>query len=313
MNAFMDGFVAGKVLYAQPLPIAPDRGHATCLWNVAVGTDDQIEMLAKGLKYAHDNEEVRRVSLDDEWNSTLPKKEGGRIELVFSSKLPNNVESFLNLICTHNVMVESLRVEYALTPEELLPLVRNLPTLGILAKLILSISREFLVSAKVSLVLYYLHSCPLLAELTLCNPRHILEMPSTLVSSLEPLLSLSSSAAEALSRSLQSQYCSLVTLTLNDCRLQSNAFDQLAIGIGRNISLRTVAFLSCQLGSADFEVLADTLKDNKTLKEVVIEQGGMIGKEAIQALEQWNQNISFTVPLEIFATRFEQIDDSEFC
>ena len=128
-----------------------------------------------------------------------------------------------------------------------------------------------------------LQSCPLLKELSLSGPGFQgLEMPSAFFSSLEPLLvnklkvislesiALNSSAAEELSRSLQSQYCSLVTLILRRCRLLSNASKLLAIGINRNTSLHRIAFLFCQLNSADFEVLADALRDNKTLEQVVL-------------------------------------------
>ena len=133
-------------------------------------------------------------------------------------------------------------------------------------------------------------------------------MPSTLFSSLETLLinklkiitlvsiALNSSAAEALSRSVQSQYCSLVTLTLLDCRFLSDASKQLAIGVGRNTSLCRIVFSSCQLGLADFRVLSDALRDNKMLKEVCVVQLStfmMFDKAAIQVLEQCNQSISF--------------------
>ena len=126
-------------------------------------------------------------------------------------------------------------------------------------------------------------------------------------------MALSSSAAEALSFSLQSQYCSLVTLTLLDCRLLSNASKQLAIGIGRNTSLHKIDFCSCQLASADFKVLADALRDNKTLKEVNVNQQTnrdmIINHTEIQALAQCNQCITFDVRLYyIFVTFSESID-----
>ena len=71
MKSSLDWFVMGYSIA---------HSHATCLWNVEVRTDHQIEMLAKGLKYTLDNEEKgRRVSLAEGQNSTPPKKEGGRI------------------------------------------------------------------------------------------------------------------------------------------------------------------------------------------------------------------------------------------
>ena len=230
-------------------------------------------------------------------------------ELAFSGKLPNNMEPFFNGISTHYPMLEDLSLYYALTPEELLPLVENLPKLGKLAKLILYFGREFLKAAKSLLVLDYLRSCPLLTELTLRTPMfHVLEMPSNLFSSLEPLLvgklkvlalesiALNTSAAKALHYSLQSQHCSLVTLTLEECRFISNASMQLAIGIGRNTSLHRTVFRGCQLGSEDFTVLTDTLRDNKTLKEVKVWQSSramVINKPTVQELKQCNQNITF--------------------
>ena len=78
-------------------------------------------------------------------------------QLTFKGKLPNNMESFFDGISTR--MLEDIHLVDALTPEELLPVVRNLPTLGKLAKLMLPVSREFVVSAKSSSVLDYLQSC----------------------------------------------------------------------------------------------------------------------------------------------------------
>ena len=138
----------------------------------------------------------------------------------------------------------------------------------------------------------------------------VLEMPLFLFSSLEPLLvrklkvltlksiAWNSSTAEALSHSLQSQHCSLLALTLDNCRFRSNAATQLTIGIVKNTSLHRVALCDCQLDSADFKVLADALRGSKTLKEVEIEQPGTavkIDKAAIQALKKCNQNITFQV------------------
>ena len=142
--------------------------------------------------------------------------------------------------------------------------------------------------------------------------RKSLEVPSALFNYLEPLLvnklecitlksiALDSSSAEALSHSLQSQYCSLVTLKLSYCHLLSNASKKLALGIGRNVSLHRIYFHDCQLDSADFRVLAYIVKDNKTPKEVRIWQfrvAAMIGKVEIQALKQSNQNITFVLKL----------------
>ena len=133
-------------------------------------------------------------------------------------------------------------------------------------------------------------------------------MPSVFFRFLEPLLvgklkvlalqniALNSSAAKALSRSLQPQHCSLVTLTLRNCCFLSNASKQLAFGIGRNTSLHRIAFNYCQLGSADFKLLADALRDNQTLEEVEIQQPSeamMTDKAAIQALKEGNQKITF--------------------
>ena len=73
---------------------------------------------------------------------------------------------------------------------------------------------------------------------------------------------------------------------------------QLTIGIGLNISLHRIAFCLCQLGSADFKVLTDALRDHKTLKEVKISESTMmVYKVEIQALIQCNQSISFDVRL----------------
>ena len=73
---------------------------------------------------------------------------------------------------------------------------------------------------------------------------------------------------------------------------------ELTIGIGRNTSLHGIVFFICQLSSADFKILADALRDNKTLKEVEVSQSTIavkIDEAAIQALKECNQNITFTV------------------
>ena len=180
-------------------------------------------------------------------------------------------------------MLEHLDVRCDLRPNELLSLVSNLPKLGNLAKLKLVLNAKLLEDDKSLSVLDCLQSCPLLKNVSLeASGFSTLEVPSGLFSALKPLLVnkleaitldslvLNSSTAEALSRALQSQYCSLVTLTLHRCHLLSNASKQLAIGIGRNTSLHRVVFHRCQWDKEDFKVLADTLRDNKTLKEVEI-------------------------------------------
>ena len=225
-------------------------------------------------------------------------------------KLPNNMEPLFNGISTLNPVLEDLDVHCALRPSELLPLVSNVQKLGNLAKLALSFGKEFLDDTKSLSVLDYLRSCPLLAEVTLrVFSYESLKMPSALFSSLEPLLVnklkaitlesivLNSSAAEALSHSLQSPHCSLVTLTLHICLFVSDAFKQLAIGIGRNTSLHSIRFSNCQLGSTDVKILADVLRDNKTLKEADIKQSSkaVIDEAEIQALKLCNQNIAFKV------------------
>ena len=80
------------------------------------------------------------------------------------------------------------------------------------------------------------------------------------------------------------------------------AVDQLAVGIGRNTSLHRVAFHGCLLGSADFKVLTDALRDNKTLKEVVIsnQRTGSVN----QALKQCNPNIAFELDLKFLQLSF---------
>ena len=121
-------------------------------------------------------------------------------KLTFSRNPPYNVESLFNRISIHNPMLEELDVGFHLKPNQLLPVVSTLPKLENLAKLKLSLNSELVEEAE--------------------------SMSSVLFSSLEPLLvnklkcitlrnsALNSSSAEALSRSLQSQYCSLVTLKL---------------------------------------------------------------------------------------------------
>ena len=242
MKSSLDWFVVG-------FSIA--NSHATCLWSVEVEGVHAIEMLAKGLNYTLDNgEKERRVSLAKGQYPTPSKKERGRIvslsvdfpgeimptlipftqhltELTFKCKLPCNKESFFNGISSHNTMLEDLRLSCPLTPDELLPLVSNLPKLGKLARLSLPFGREFLADAKIKSlsVLEYLQSCPVLTELTLSTPTsQTLEMPSALLRSLQPLLvgklkllivesfAFNSSAAKALSHPLQSQHCSLVAL-----------------------------------------------------------------------------------------------------
>ena len=152
-----------------------------------------------------------------------------------------------------------------------------------------------------------LKSCPLLTELTLRDLGvQVFEVPSVFFSSLQPLLigklkvltleliALNSSAAEALSHSLQSQHCSLVTLTLDHCRFLSNASTQLIFGLSRNTSLHRISFWACRLGLADVKVLTDALGDNEILKEVEIRQSFVkIDKVATQALKECNPNITF--------------------
>ena len=325
----LDWFVAGYSIA---------HSSAVCLWNVRVGTLHQTEMLAKGLKYTLESQDERRISLAEGQNSTPPKKAGGRIEcldivnpsdimytfipytqhltqLTFCGNLPNNLESLFNWISIHNPMLEDLDldVQCYLARNELLPLVSNLAKLGNLVQLELALNEKLLDNAKSLSAFDCLQSCPLLKEVFLSAWNcQALEIPSSLFSCLKPLLvnkledvtlesiALNSSAAEALSHSLQSQYCSLVTLRLHHCRLLNNASEQLVIGIGRNTSLHSIAFFACQLCLADFKILADALRNNKTLKEVeIVELNGamMIDNAAIQALKHCNQNIAFELDL----------------
>ena len=58
------------------------RSHASCLWDVVVYADHEIEMLDKGLKYTLDKEEKeRRSSLAVGQNSAPPKKEAREVGL----------------------------------------------------------------------------------------------------------------------------------------------------------------------------------------------------------------------------------------
>ena len=277
------------------------RSHATCLWNVRVETNHQIEMLAKGTKYTLDTEnEVERRA---------PRKERGRImtldivnpsdiimhnlspytqhltELTFRGQLPEHTELLFERFFTRHPMLKSLNVSCPLTPTELLALVKKLPKFENLAQLELRFGSMFFENTKNLLILALLQSCPLLTELTLNIMSSILpyspngrEMGSALVSYKQPLLvkdlkvielqwiDLNSSAAEALSCPLQSQHCSLVTLKLQNCFFLSEAFKLLAIG--KNTSLRNVICDECLLDSADFKILAHPLRENKTLQEV---------------------------------------------
>ena len=106
---------------------------------------------------------------------------------------------------------------------------------------------------------------------------------------------INSPAAEALSRSLQSQHCSLVTLELNECYFLGDAFKQLAISIGKNTSLHHIRFSQCSLDSADVEVFTDAIRENRMLKMVVVDQvpGPHVDEVASQALEQCNP-VSYT-------------------
>ena len=270
-------------------------------------------------------------------NSTPPKKTGGRImrleitnpsdimhtlipytqhltQLTFCGMLPNNMKSMFDGISIHNPMLEDLNVKGCyLTPDELSALVSYLPKLGNLEKLTFSFNEMFLNDAmSLSVSLDCPQTCPQLKNLVLIGGViTALKVPSVLFSSLQPLLvnklkgitldsiALNSSAAEVVSCSLQSQHCSLVSLTLFGCHLLSNASKQLANGIGRNTSLRRVVFQYCHLGSADFKVLADALKDNKTLKQVYIKRFSkpMIDGAVIQELILCNQNIFVDVRL----------------
>ena len=54
-------------------------------------------------------------------------------KLTFRGELPNNIELLFSGISIHNPMLEDLVVHCDLTPEELLPLVSNLPKLKNLA------------------------------------------------------------------------------------------------------------------------------------------------------------------------------------
>ena len=64
-------------------------------------------------------------------------------ELTLDGKLRSILASLLNGISTHNPMLENVNVRCALTPEELLPLVSNLPKHGNLVKVILSFDIKF--------------------------------------------------------------------------------------------------------------------------------------------------------------------------
>ena len=47
------------------------HSSTTCFWHVVVQTNQEIEMLAKGVKYTFDNEEdERRISFNEGQNST---------------------------------------------------------------------------------------------------------------------------------------------------------------------------------------------------------------------------------------------------
>ena len=234
-------------------------------------------------------------------------------EIVFNCKLPRSKESLFNEISTHIPMLEELRLEHPLRANELLPLVSNMPKLGNLAKLTLSFGAEILDNSESLSVLAKLQTCPLLTEICLGGKGiQVLEMPSALFHSLEPLLVnklkvfaieliiLNSPAATALSHSLQSQHCNLICLILRNCCLLRNASKQLATGIGRNASLQRIAFHHCDLGSTDFDVLADALRGHKTLKEVDILQSSTaieFDTATIQSLRQSNQNIAFQLIL----------------
>ena len=312
------------------------RSSATCLWNVKFRRDHDIEMLAKGLKYTLDKKERQKwINLAEGQNSTPSNDEGGRIvsmwidypsdimhtlspytqhltQLTFRGKLRNDVELLFNGISIHHPMLEEIVVRCDLTPDRLLSLVGSLAKLGKLAKLELTLNNNFFKDAKSFSMLDCLQSCTLLKEVDLTiQSLQTWEIPSALISSLETLLvgklkiiitlvsiAFNRSAAEALSRPLQSQYCSLVTLRLFDCQLLNDASEQLAIGIGRNTSLRRVVLCFSQLGSADFKILADALRDNKTLEVLDISQDNtamMIDKAAIQACTEtvYIQNIAF--------------------
>ena len=109
-------------------------------------------------------------------------------EVTCESKL-DYMKSIFNEIFTHSSMVKEFRVYHDLTPEELLPLVSNLPKLEKLVKLVLSFSNRFLQDVTNLSVLNRLRSCPLLTELTLRTPSfQFLEVPSFFFSSLESLL-----------------------------------------------------------------------------------------------------------------------------
>ena len=241
-------------------------------------------------------------------------------QLLFLGKLPNHIESLFKGISTHNPMLEYLAIGCVPTPGELLPLVSNLSRLVNLEKVRLHFGPKLFEDAKSLAVIDYLQSCPHLTELSLSFPRlkcpteptlNSVEMFSALFSYLEPLLVnklkiihlvrivLDSSAAKVLSRSLQTQHCSLVTLELRKCCYMYlfDAFKQLAIGIDRNTSLRSIGLFKCELGSSEFKVLADTLRVNETLKEVTIRPESperLIAEGWIQALKQCNPNIAFS-------------------
>ena len=215
--------------------------------------------------------------------------------LSLNLNLSKSIESLFRGLSTLNPVLEDLHVHGEVTPAVLLPLVCDLSKFGNLARLMLCLSKDFFEDAKSFLVLDCLQSCPRLTELTLyvlhvyssilhtlLQQCGIVEMDSAPLSCLEPLLvnklkvislysvTLNISVAEALSHSLQSQQCRLVTLTLVDCSLSDAAFKKLVIGIGKNTSLRSISFLNCFLGWSYFKVLNDALVESKTLKKVQI-------------------------------------------
>ena len=202
-----------------------------------------------------------------------------------------------------------------MTPAELLPLVSNLPKLENLAKLALCFGLHHFEDAKSLSILGCLQSCPLLTKFTLSMgsyrilyTQQSLAMVSALFSYLEPLfvqklkvlelagIVLNSSAGKALSRSLHSEHCNLITLQLSSCHFLSDLFKQLTVGIGENTSLQSIVLKDCPLGVTYFNALADALRENKTLKEVRISGTHLsIDQATVQALKQCNQKIAFDV------------------
>ena len=123
--------------------------------------------------------------------------------------------------------------------------------------------------------------------LLLVNKLNILHLDSVYVTN---------PATEAPSCSLQSQYCSLVTLELSHYCFLNDAFKQLSIDIGKSTSLHSILFMRSLLGSACVKALVivhQKRTDTQRSKNMASKhrQGGM------NILSQCNQNIDFDFDL----------------